>query len=243
MPDKEEIKRNFSRSAPEYDRHAVLQAKMADKLFAAVRGLNPERILDIGCGTGYLTRRLAENFPRAKVLGIDIAPGMIEVAKEKEGGDNLVFRVGDGENLLFDKRSFDLVVSNASLQWMDAGKTARQVRRVLRPGGHFVFTTFGPQTLRELGEAGFRVNKYLSAGEMEKRLKKEKFKPIFCEARVKRQKFDSLSALILYLKKIGARSRVKGAKPDGRVLKSYRKGESPLKVSFEVITGHFTAFE
>ena len=87
MLDKNEISRNFSSSAVRYDEHSALQREMADDLLSLLTTkplINPSAILDIGCGTGYLTRKLAELFPAARVEGIDIAKGMIDEAQKQK---------------------------------------------------------------------------------------------------------------------------------------------------------------
>jgi len=237
MLDKQQISENFSRSARDYDRHALLQKVMADDLLAKLRGLNPKAVLDIGCGTGYLTRKLAEMFPRAEVLGIDIASGMIEVANRQKRS-NLLFSVGDGEGVK-GRGKYDLVVSNASLQWMNAEKVFRGVHKILKPGGQFAFTTFGPRTLRELKESGFRVNHFLSAEEL-KQIIGTKFAAMSVQSSIAGQKFKSVKELICHFKEIGANATHPGNKVDMEAFRKYREkfgGKEFVPVSYEVICG------
>jgi malonyl-CoA O-methyltransferase len=203
MLDKEQIRKNFSRSAREYEKHAVLQKSMADDLLSLLPDVDPKRIMDIGCGTGYLAGKLAERFPSAEIIGIDIAPGMIEVA-EKRKRDNLFFRIDDGEEVK-GKSEYGLVVSNASLQWMEAPKVFAGVAGSLKPGGIFAFTTFGPGTLRELKGCGFRVNDFPAMEELEKQLK-QNFGNISLAARIVRQTFKSVRDLVYHLKELGAQA-------------------------------------
>ena len=100
----------------------------------------PERILDVGCGTGYLLRRLADRFPAATTLsGIDPAPGMIQVAEATAADPRLGFTVGVAEHLPYASASFDLVVSTTSFDhWCDQQAGLAECARVLRPGGRFV---------------------------------------------------------------------------------------------------------
>ena len=203
MLDKEQIRKNFSRSAREYEKHAVLQKSMADDLLSLLPAIDPKKILDIGCGTGYLTGRLAEKFPAAEIVGIDIAPGMIEVA-EKRKSDHLLFRVDDGEEVK-GKNEYGLVVSNASLQWMEAPKVFAGVAGSLETGGIFAFTTFGPGTLIELKGRGFRVNDFPATEELEKQLKQD-FGNISLSARTVRQTFKSIRDLVYHLKELGAQA-------------------------------------
>ncbi len=100
----------------------------------------PGRILDVGCGTGYLLGRLAARAPQAEVLaGIDAAPAMIEVAAGVAADDRLRFAVGAAERLPWPAASFDLVVSTTSFDhWADQRAGLAECARVLAPGGCLV---------------------------------------------------------------------------------------------------------
>ncbi len=100
------------------------------------------RVLDVGCGTGFLLRTLAERAPTAdELVGIDAAPGMIEGAKLRENDGRLQFLVGVAEELPFSESTFDLVVSTTSFDhWKDQQAGLLECARVLRPGGHLVLT-------------------------------------------------------------------------------------------------------
>ena len=100
----------------------------------------PSRILDVGCGTGYLLGRLAARAPQAEALdGIDAAPAMIEVARGAAADDRLSFVAGTAERLPWPAGSFDLVVSTTSFDhWADQQAGLAQCARVLAPGGCLV---------------------------------------------------------------------------------------------------------
>jgi ubiquinone/menaquinone biosynthesis C-methylase UbiE len=100
----------------------------------------PRRVLDVGCGTGYLLRLLASRCPQATELaGIDAAPGMIEAAEQRADDQRLRFTTGGAERLPYPGDSFDLVVSTTSFDhWADQGAGLRECARVLAPGGHLV---------------------------------------------------------------------------------------------------------
>ena len=97
----------------------------------------PRRILDVGCGTGYLLGRLAARAPQAEALaGIDAASAMVEVARGAATDDRLRFVVGTAERLPWPAASFDLVVSTTSFDhWVDQRAGLVQCARVLAPGG------------------------------------------------------------------------------------------------------------
>jgi ubiquinone/menaquinone biosynthesis C-methylase UbiE len=100
----------------------------------------PQRVLDIGCGTGYLLRLLARQWPGATELaGIDPAPAMIKAAAASAVDDRLEFRIGAAEELPYSDGFFNLVVSTTSFyHWPDQQAGLRECARVLVPGGHLV---------------------------------------------------------------------------------------------------------
>lgn len=114
---------------------------------------SPRRVLDVGCGTGYLLRLLASRCPDASELaGIDAAPSMIEAAEDAAGDRRLRFTVGTAERLPYPDGTFDLVVSTTSFDhWADQGAGLRECARVLTSGGHLVLADlFSPLLLPTL---------------------------------------------------------------------------------------------
>ncbi|MCU0640495.1 MAG: malonyl-ACP O-methyltransferase BioC [Candidatus Margulisbacteria bacterium] len=234
MLDKETIKRNFSRSAPDYDRHAALQQRMAAELLASLPALKPHRILDLGCGTGRLTRQLADLFPQASVVGLDIAPGMIEVAG-REGRPNLHFMVGDGEEVT-GVEEWDLIVSNATLQWLNAEQVLARAARALKARGLLAFTTFGPQTLLELRTSGFQVNSFLSADEL-RQLAAPLFARVELTAHNVLREFPGIRELLYHLKELGANTPVSRRPADLTAFRRFRARHPVVVATFEVING------
>jgi trans-aconitate methyltransferase len=107
-------------------------AVLAESLVAALQPRPGERVLDLGCGDGFLTQRIAES--GATVVGVDSSPQMIAAAKERGVDARLV----QGEALPF-RGEFDAVFSNAALHWMsDHDAVLQGVYRALRPGGRFL---------------------------------------------------------------------------------------------------------
>jgi ubiquinone/menaquinone biosynthesis C-methylase UbiE len=134
----------FGERAPRYDEgwlgqlHHQIADRTADLALSCVR--DPKRILDVGCGTGYLLGRLAARAPQAEILaGIDAAPAMIGVASRIAADDRLCFVVGVAERLPWPTATFDLVVSTTSFDhWADQGEGLAECARVLAPGGCLV---------------------------------------------------------------------------------------------------------
>ena len=116
-----------------------LHKLMLDLISAEAPDLNPSAILDLGCGTGRLLRRVAARWPAAQLIGIDPAQGMIEVAQELMPA--AIFRQGFAESLPLGDASVDLVVSSVSMHhWSNASLGVREVARVLRGTGLFCLT-------------------------------------------------------------------------------------------------------
>ncbi len=109
-------------------------------MLALAASAAPQRVLDIGCGTGYLLRQLAGQYPMATDLaGIDPAPSMIEVAARSADDERLRFSTGAAERLPYPNGSFHLVVSTTSFDhWSNQGAGLRECARVLVPGGRLI---------------------------------------------------------------------------------------------------------
>jgi ubiquinone/menaquinone biosynthesis C-methylase UbiE len=110
-------------------------------------------VLDIGCGTGFLLRLLAERYPGATALvGVDPAPTMVEIAEATPHDDRLGFVVAVAERLPYPDHAFDLVVSTTSFDhWSDQRTGMAECYRVMKPGGRLVlvdqFSTWLAPTL------------------------------------------------------------------------------------------------
>lgn len=153
-----EVRRSFEQAAAAYDAAAVLQRTVADRLlerFDLVR-LQPRRILDAGAGTGYVSAALARRYPKAQIVALDLAHAMVRRARARFGFlarrlRHHGFVCADVERLPLADASVDMVVSNLTLQWCNPlDQVFAEFRRVLAPGGLLMFTTFGPDTLKEL---------------------------------------------------------------------------------------------
>lgn len=149
--------RNFCAAAASYDRAATLQQRTREALLAELESRvgNPQRLLDLGCGTGLGALRLRARYPQAAVLALDRAPGMARSARAA-GLDALV---GDAQRLPLASGSCDAILSNLALQWCpDPRKALAEALRVLSPGGGLFLSLPGPATLRELRAAWRQVD-------------------------------------------------------------------------------------
>lgn len=158
--DKVQVARRFDRHAATYDAHAKVQIAMAARVIEHLDelGAQPCSILELGCGTGELTSLLLRHFPRSAVTAIDFSPKMIEATRVRVVElDRLELVFGDIEEQRY-AQSFDLIVSNATIQWLATPQTTMAALvGLLRPGGFMVHHTFGPRTFQELAAAFARV--------------------------------------------------------------------------------------
>ena len=150
--DRRHVRRSFGRAADRYDEAAVLHRRVADELLdrLSIIRCRPRTLLDAGCGTGYAIGALAQHY-RCPVIALDLAPAMLNRARRRPGSPQLV--AGDAQALPFAGGSIDLLFSNLVLQWCDPQIAFAEFRRVLSPGGLLMFSTFGPDTLKELRAA------------------------------------------------------------------------------------------
>lgn len=147
----------FERAAADYERAAVVQAEVRERLLErlALTALAPARILDLGAGPGRALKPLAKYAREAQVVAADVAFGMLAEARRRRPWFRRVNYVcAEAERLPFAATSFDLVFSNLMLQWCPSPEAVfGEIRRVLGERSLFLFTSFGPDTLQELRAA------------------------------------------------------------------------------------------
>lgn len=230
------IRRQFNRSSKGlYDQHAHVQRSMADRLAQSLLDVRADgrNILEIGCGTGALTEILLHTWSSSvSITALDIAPAMIKVAEHRvrssgwneiDAGNSLSsrlrFLVGDVETWVDDvpSASFDLIVSNACFQWLNHPRqTLGHLRRILRPGGRLVFTTFGPDTFHELHESFQEVYRasgiepqrhgltFQSRAQWKEWLIEAGFSHIQVEREVRKETYTSVREFLYSVKAMGA---------------------------------------
>jgi malonyl-CoA O-methyltransferase len=152
--DRRAVARAFDRASAGYDAAAALQEGVRNELLARLAELpvQPRAVLDLGAGTGHASRALKRRYPQALVAAVDIAPGMLERAREQSRWLRRFERIrADAYALPFRDAAFDLVFSSLMLQWCDdLDAVFAEIARVIAPGGLLLFSTFGPGTLAEL---------------------------------------------------------------------------------------------
>jgi malonyl-CoA O-methyltransferase len=264
--DKRLMRRAFERAAQSYDSAAVLQREVSQRMLERLDlvKLNPTRILDVGCGTGQGSRSLARRYPEARVIGLDISPAMLQVARQNDpwwkrslpflNGKLPQYVGGDLERLPLAASSVNLLWSNLALQWCDDLPAAfAEFQRVLAPGGLLMFSTFGPDTLRELKRAfagldgHTHVNRFLDMHDIGDQLAYAGFGAPVMDMEFITLTYPDLMSLLRELKAIGAhnvtsgRSRgLMGKRTWQTMLENYEKlrQEGRLPATYEVVYGH-----
>lgn len=152
--DKQRIASSFSKAAVTYDSMAELQRVVGSELLGFLPESDQDVVMDLGCGTGFFTPKLKGKYPQASLINLDLALGMLNFAKANRPADKATWVCGDAEQLPLANKSIDLIFSTLAIQWCeDLTVLFNEIKRVLKPGGRFVFTTLGPSTLKELKQA------------------------------------------------------------------------------------------
>lgn len=153
------IARRFSASAATYQEHALVQNRVAEKLMLLVPPSdNVVRILEVGCGTGILTRYLLQNFPNATIDAIDLSPRMIATASAQlAAAPTINWHVADAR-LFRSRYRYDLIISNCALHWIDPLiEGLHNLASLLKKDGRLAFSLMLNGTLAELHESRLRA--------------------------------------------------------------------------------------
>jgi len=135
----------FSGSIPElYDQTLVPLwfAPYAVDLATRAAALAPRRVLEVAAGTGALTRALLESMPSAQIEATDLSPAMLARAEARGGSGRVRWSIADAGQLPFPNASFDLVACQFAVMFLDQAAAFREARRVLRPGGTYLFNVW-----------------------------------------------------------------------------------------------------
>ena len=255
--DRPGIRDSFDRASAQYESAAALQASVGEELLSRLEffKLEPRMILDLGSGTGRGTAGLKRAYPGATVVALDFAPGMLREARRYLNDEATQFEriCADALRLPIAEGRVDLIFSNLMLQWCEVPDIAfAEVRRVLKPGGLFVFSTFGPQTLQELraawaaADSGSHVNHFIDMHDLGSALMRAGLaEPVLDVERMQRQ-FPDVRSLMRELKTIGAHNvaldRARGLTTPGRFRRmeevyEVQRRDGALPATYEVIFG------
>lgn len=161
------IHNRFAKNLKNYNDNAKIQKRMAERLVSFVKNKNPKKVLELGCGTGFLTKNLSKMLSFEDYKALDIVEDCQEYIMEIN--PNINFIANDIEEFITtSKEKFDLIISNASLQWLDDFEpTVKKLLKMLNPNGEFIFSTFGQENFREIYHAIGTTLKYYSVTELQ----------------------------------------------------------------------------
>jgi malonyl-CoA O-methyltransferase len=254
--DKAGVRAAFDRASSAYEAAAVLQSRIADELLSRLDpfDFHPQVILDLGAGTGRAAAALKRRYRRALVIALDLAPGMLREAVHHQHFFRRFERIcADAARIPLASASVDIIFSNLMLQWCDPLDDAfAEVRRVLKPQGFFAFTTFGPDTLKELRSAWAEadthnhVNHFLDMHDVGGALVRAGLQEPVLDIDRTQVTYSDGMALMRDLKSIGARNATAG-RPRAlvgrsrlqRVLAAYEsfRKDGRLPATYEIVFG------
>ena len=217
--DKARIRQSFSAASITYDNVAGLQRTVGKELLHVIEETHlTGTLLDLGCGTGFLTAELLAHSNHETTIALDIALSMLQTTQAKLTDKcNISYICADAEQLPFAAQSIDNVISNLALQWCgNLESVFTDIKRALKPDGHLVFSTFGPQTLRELKSAWAKVDNYnhvntfYSETQLKQFLQQAGFKNSQIKSELYTSRYDSVWTLMQELKQLGAHHVIAG---------------------------------
>ena len=257
--EKSRVKRQFNSAAGTYEAFDFLQQEVLNRLFDRLQDIlvSPRLIIDLGSGTGRAGELLEKSFKKSEIINLDIAEDMLIRARGKK--KLRIFRrqkflCGDIEAIPLKSNIADLAHSNLAVQWCPNLRLAfSAVKDVLKPGALFIFSTLGPDTLRELRDVFStysdmpHVNTFLDMHDVGDILSSSGFSDPVIESEEITVNYDSAAGLLRDLKGIGAsnadserRKSLTGPARMRKILKEYEKYRCNGKIpaTYEVILGH-----
>ena len=267
--DKARARASFGRAAETYDAAAILQKQVREEMLSRLDlvKLNPQTILDAGCGTGLASHALQKRFTKSQVISLDFAlpmlqktrstnpnNGLIGQVKSLLGGAKQNFLCADIESLPLANASVGLVWSNLAIQWCnDLDAALQEFHRVLQPESLLMFSTFGPDTLKELRVATSAhngttsVSRFLDMHDIGDAMVRAGFSAPVLDVERFTLTYDDVKSVMRDLKSIGAHNAT-----DGRARGLLGRGflqnleanyeqfrmDGKLPATFEVVYGH-----
>jgi len=224
--DKRRVGHQFNKSAHLYDGLSGMQREIVDALLAKVcfeQAFGGESdfptICDLGCGTGYALSKIAGKTPSSHLIGLDLAPAMLDIATDRllgVGARSIEMMEGDIESLPIEAESVDLCFSSSALQWCDNSAAFAEIYRVLKPGGLAVVSSFTSGTLDDWRSlwGGRNDQRFLSEREFSDAASSTGLFVESLTAEQKVQSFYSFEAALASVRDLGAgnagQSREKG---------------------------------
>ena len=267
--DKARARASFGRAAETYDAAAILQKQVREEMLSRLDlvKLNPQTILDAGCGTGLASHALQKRFAKSQVISLDFALPMLQKTRSTNPNNGLIGQVknllgvakqnllcADIESLPLANASVGLVWSNLAIQWCnDLDAALQEFHRVLQPESLLMFSTFGPDTLKELRVATSAhngttsVSRFLDMHDIGDAMVRAGFSAPVLDVERFTLTYDDVKSVMRDLKSIGAHNAT-----DGRARGLLGRGflqnleanyeqfrvDGKLPATFEVVYGH-----
>ena len=257
--DKRRVAADFDAVARHYEQQAVLQRTVAERLVERldVVSMEPEDIIDIGSGSGLAGRLLAAKYRRARILQLDLSRQMLIVSRRRSPRffSRQRFVCGDADKLPVKDATIDLAFSSLTLQWCNnLDQCLAEVNRVLRPGGLFMFTTLGPDTLKELRESwasvddGIHVNTFFDMHDIGDALVRAGMVDVVMDVETLTMTYAGVMEVMRELKALGAQNanynRPRGLTGKGKLqqviaaYEKHRQCDGRLPATYEIVAGH-----
>ncbi len=266
------IQHRFDRAASRYDEGAALHREVGQRLLQRLDyiKLQPRRILDLGAGTGEGTVGLQQRYPNAEIIALDLSPNMLKQTRQRCASRPRAFKdrlpwlksprlhsiCADMSQLPIAANSIDLIYSNLSMQWVeDFAQTAKEFERVLSPGGLLMFSSFGPDTLKELRHSWatvdnqVHVNTFTDMHDLGDDLLHARFAEPVMDMEMFTLLYKDVFAVMHDLKLIGASTVITEAPQTGlsgrkrfdalqTAYEKFKTEKNELPATFEVVYGH-----
>ncbi|OIR06689.1 malonyl-[acyl-carrier protein] O-methyltransferase [mine drainage metagenome] len=267
--DKVRARKSFGRAAETYDAAAILQKQVREEMLSRLDlvKISPQVILDAGCGTGAASGALLKRFKKSQVVSLDFAHPMLQKTRKNVGSAGLVSQLkalvsgaqhhlvcADIEAIPLASASIGLVWSNLAIQWCnDLDQALQEFHRVLQPEGLLMFSTFGPDTLRELRIATNQqtghtsISRFIDMHDIGDAMVRAGFSAPVLDVERFTLTYDDVKSVMRDLKSIGAHNAT-----DGRARGLHGRGflqhletcyeqfreNGKLPATFEVVYGH-----
>ena len=257
-PDKLRVRRLAARAASNYEATAWLPRRVADALMEHLQPVRivPERILDVGAGTGICSRRLARRYRSARIVSLDCSQAMLHTGRGRgpRWFSRRVFACGDAEALPVADASIDLLVSSLMLPSCASPDAAlAEFHRVLKPGGLLMFASLGPDTLQELRAAWMAVDRhvhvhaFIDMHDLGDALMRAGLRDVVMDTERITAEYRDVATLLTDLKRLGASNAARGCRAGlttpsqlATMTSEYERlrRDRVLPASFEVVFGH-----